>query len=127
MMPMGSERPNMDEIRRFAAFQEEIEARSTRVQAAAAHALDRLLRKAESRDGGQARVIAGFLASIYDPEAFPLDPRLMRSVDVPVSDDMLACLDAVRWGRAELHTLLPNGERRILNVCDAWGLQWPKD
>ena len=117
----------MDEIRRFAAFQEEIEARSTRVQAAAAHALDRLLRKAESRDGGQARVIAGFLASIYDPEAFPLDPRLMRSVDVPVSDDMLACLDAVRWGRAELHTLLPNGERRILNVCDAWGLQWPKD
>ena len=72
-------------------------------------------------------MIAGFLASIYDPEAFPLDPRLMRSVDVPVSDDMLACLDAVRWGRAELHTLLPNGERRILNVCDALGLQWPKD
>lgn len=48
----------------------------------------------------------------------------LRAVDVALSDDMLQCLDALRWGRADLHTLVPDGDRRMQGVIARWGLHW---
>lgn len=92
----------------------------------AAHAYARLLHLAETRDSGQVRRIARFLASTYDGATFPLDPFELRGVDIAISDDMLACLDALRWGKADLFKLVPDGERRVLAVCAAWGFHWPE-
>ena len=39
---------------------------------------------------------------------------------------MLACLDALRGGKADLHKLVPDGARRVLAVYAAWGLKWPE-
>lgn len=100
--------------------------RAARAQAGAAHAYARLLHLAETRDSGQVRCIARFLASTFDGATFPLDPFELRGVDLAISDDMLACLDALRWGKADLFKLVPDGERRVLAVCAAWGLHWPE-
>ena len=83
-----------------------------------------LLCQAGASDGGQARAATHFIAATFDGHVFKLDPFDLRAVDIPVSDDMLACLDALRWGRSDLHTLVPDGERRILAMCSARGLQW---
>ena len=40
---------------------------------------------------------------------------------------MLCCLDALRWGRADLHTLVPNGDARVRAVIDSWGLRCPDE
>ena len=100
--------------------------RAQRAQAQAAQALERLLRLAETRDSGQIRHVACFIASTYNGQVFPLDPFDLRSVDVAISDDMLICLDALRWGKTDLYKLVPDGETRILAMCDTWGLQWPE-
>ena len=93
-------------------------------QAVAAQAFARLLGVAEHRSSGQIRRVALFLASTYNGEAFPFDLFELRTVDVAISDDMLACLDALRWGKADLNKLVPDGDRRVLAVIDAWGLTW---
>ena len=95
------------------------ESRAQRVQGAAAQAMERLLRQAETSDSGQSHAIAHFIAATFDGHVFKFDPFDLRAVDIPVSDDMLACLDALRWGRSDLHTLVPDGERRILAMCSA--------
>jgi hypothetical protein len=95
-------------------------------QAAAAQAYARLLDMAENRDSGQIRRIARYLASTFNGEAFPFDLFELRAVDVVISDDMLACLDALRWAKADLLKLVPDGERRVLAVIEAWGLKWPQ-
>jgi hypothetical protein len=51
----------------------------------------------------------------------------LRAVDIAISDDMLRCLDALRWGRADLHTLVPAGHARVRAVIDRWGLRCPAD
>jgi hypothetical protein len=51
----------------------------------------------------------------------------LRAVDIAISDDMLCCLDALRWGRADLHTLVPDGGARVRSVIDCWGLRWPDE
>jgi hypothetical protein len=33
---------------------------------------------------------------------------------------MLRCLDALRWGRANLYTLVPDGDARMRAVIDRW-------
>lgn len=38
---------------------------------------------------------------------------------------MLCCLDALRWGRADLYTLIHDGDTRVRAVIDRWGLRWP--
>jgi hypothetical protein len=110
----------------FEREQREWDERARQAQAAAAQAYARLLDLAESRDSGQIRRIARFLAGTFDGEAFPFDPFELRAVDVEISDDMLACLDALRWAKADLHNLVPDGEKRVLAVIGAWGLQWPQ-
>jgi hypothetical protein len=94
--------------------------------AAGTHALGRLLHLAEERDSGQIARVARFLASTFNGQAFPFDPFELRAVDVAISDDMLLCLDALRWGRADLHTLVPDGDKRLHAVIARWGLRWPE-
>ena len=88
-------------------------------------AYDRLLTLAEGRASGQIHRIARFLASTYNGEVFPFDCFELRAVDVDISDDMLVCLDALRWAKADLYKLVPDGERRVLAVLEAWGIAWP--
>lgn len=101
------------------------EARGIAAQARAAQAYARLLLLAETRDSGQIRRIVQFLASTFNSTAFPWDPFDLRSLDVAISDDILACLDALRWGKADLYGLIPDGEKRVEAVIDLWGLKWP--
>ncbi|MBA9913582.1 hypothetical protein D7S65_14425 [Ralstonia insidiosa] len=100
--------------------------RASKVQASAAQAYDRLMRLAESSSAGQVHTVARFLASTFDGQAFPLDPFDLRAVEVTISDDMLLCLDALRWGKADLYKLVPDGNARLLAICQAWGLKWPE-
>ena len=99
--------------------------RAAAAQAKAAHAYARLLSLAETHDSGEAGSVARFLAGTYDGEAFPFDLTLMRTVDVAIGDDMLACLDALRWARADLYKLVPDGARRTERVIERWGMKWP--
>jgi hypothetical protein len=102
-------------------------ARSVQATVAGVQAFARLLRMAEEQNSGQIRRIARFLAATYNGEAFRLDLYELRAVDVAISDDMLCCLDALRWGRADLHTLVPDGDARVKAVIELWGLPWPQD
>jgi hypothetical protein len=113
----------MTEPRDFEELQREWDERARSAQATAAQAFGRLLRRAEDSDTGQARRIAQFLAATFDSAAFRWDPLDLRAVDVEISDDMLACLDALRWGKADLWKLVPDGDIRVVAMCQAWGLQ----
>jgi len=108
-------------IARFAEF----ELRSRDATAKGAQAYARLLSVAEREDSGQVRRVAQFIASTYNGRAFPFDVYELRPVDIAISDDMLLCLDALRWARADLHTLVPDGEERVQAVIRHWGLRWP--
>lgn len=112
------------------AFDAEIaiqDARSRQATQAGGQAFARLLKQAEERNSGQIRRIARFLASTYNGHAFPLDPFELRAVDVAISDDMLCCLDALRWGRTDLQALAPDCDARVRAVIERWGLAWPPD
>ena len=98
--------------------------RSRQATQAGAQAFRRLLELAEEGDSGQTGRIARFLAGTYNGHAFPLDLFELRAVDIDISDDMLACVDALRWGRADLHTLVPDGDARLQVLIDRWGLRW---
>ena len=102
------------------------EARSRQATQAAADAFGRLLELAEEQDAGQSRRIARFLAATYNGHAYPFDPFELRAVDVEISDDMLCCLDALRWGRADLYTLVADGAARMRAVINRWGLRRPE-
>lgn len=106
----------LDDLDTFAA-------RSSEATRKGAQAFARLLLLAETRDSGQIPRIARFVAATYNGHAFPLDPFELRAVDVAISDDMLCCLDALRWGRADLHTLIPEGDARVSAVIARWGLR----
>ena len=107
--------------------EQEWKRRATAAQAQAAQAYARLVVLAETRESGQIRRIATFLASTYNGQAFPFDLYELRAVDVDISDDMLVCLDALRWAKADLHDLIPDGDRRLLALIDRWGLEWPAE
>ena len=100
----------------------EWERRALEAQGKAAQALLRLVDVAERYDSGQARRVAGFLASTFNGSAYPFDLFELRTLDVPLADDAIACIDALRWGKADLHKLIPDGERRIAGVLKCWGL-----
>ena len=90
-----------------------------------AQAFERLLHLAEQRSSGQIARAAGFIAATYNGDAFKLNPFELRCVDVAISDDMLLCLDALRWARTDLYRLVPDGDRRVKDVSQRWGLRWP--
>ena len=105
---------------------ERIRRRGSEATSKGAQAFLRLLSLAEQHDSGQARRVARFLAGTYNSEAFPWDCYDLRAVDEAISDDMLLCLDALRWGQADLHTLVPDGDRRLRELIAAWDLKWPE-
>ena len=37
---------------------------------------------------------------------------------------MLICLDALRGGRADLYTLIPDGDARVRALIERWDLRW---
>ena len=76
------------------------------------HADQRLLQLAETSESGEVRRVAFFIAATYNGEAFPFDLFDLRAVDEAISDDMLSCIDALRWGQSDLHSLVPDGDRR---------------
>jgi hypothetical protein len=115
----------MRPLQQIEAALDECQTRSRAATADGARAFARLLRLAEECDSGQIVRVARFLAASYDGQAFALDPFELRTVDVAISDDMLQCLDALRWARADLHTLVPDGNRRLQAVIARWGLRWP--
>ena len=106
---------------------DEYQTRSRAASATGAQAFARLLRLAEERNSGQITRVVRFLAATYNGQAFPLDLFELGAVDVAISDDMLLCLDALRWGRADLYTLVADGDARVRAVIDRWALQWPSD
>ena len=105
----------------------QFDTRSRQATQAGAQAFARLLTLAEERNSGQIPRIARFLAATYNGQAFPFDLFELRAVDIAISDDMMSCLDALRWGRADLHTLVPDGDARMRAVIARWGLRWPGD
>ena len=110
----------MDEFDKQLAREQEWEARAQQVQAKAAQAYLRLVELAERSDTGQARRVARFLASTFNGERYPFDLFELRVLDVALSDDALVCIDALRWGKADLYKRLPDGERRIAAVITSW-------
>ena len=103
------------------------EPRSRDAAAAGALAFARLLELAEQRNSGQIVRVVHFIAATYNGQAFTFDLFDLRALDIDISDDMLRCLDALRWARADLYTLVPDGDARVRSVIDRWGLQWPDD
>lgn len=103
------------------------EQRAIAAQAKAAQAYAPLIDLAETRDSGQIRIVARFIAGTFDSEAFVFNPFDLRMVDVDISDDMLACLDALRWGKADLHKLVPDGRTRVLAIYKEWNLSGEED
>ena len=95
------------------------DARARRSTAEGGHAFERLLRIAERTDNGQARAVAMFVAAAVGYCRF--DMYCLQPVDVEISDDMLACLDAVRWGKAPLPNLVADGWERAEAVSRSWG------
>jgi hypothetical protein len=100
--------------------------RAQEATAKGAQAFGRLLSLTEHHDSGQIRRVAQFIASTYNGQAFPFDLYELRAVDIEISDEMLLCLDALRWARADLHTLVPDGDERVQAVIRNWGLRWPE-
>lgn len=83
----------------------------------------RLLVRAEQSDTGQARTVANFLASTYNGRAYHFDLYELRNLDVPISDDVLVCLDALRWRLSDLFDLAPNGLSRVEAVIKTWRIK----
>ncbi len=103
------------------------EPRSRDATATGAQAFARLLALAERRNSGQIARVVQFIAATYNGPALAFDLFDLRALDIDISDDMLRCLDALRWARADLYTLVPDGDARVRAVIDRWGLPWPDD
>lgn len=101
------------------ANQADWDARARRSTADGGRAFERLLRIAERSETGQARSVAMFIAATVGHCRF--DMYCLRPVDVEISDDMLACLDAIRWSKAQLPDLVEDGWERAEAVSEQWG------
>ena len=121
-MDKDGPKPNFD-VGALGALLGDYEQRSAAAQGKAAHAYERLLHLAETRDSGQIAKVAQFLAATFNGTHFHFDLFDLRTLDVEVSDDMLCALDALRWGKADLCQLVPDGQKRIEAVISQWGLR----
>jgi hypothetical protein len=80
--------------------------------------LDRLLRRAEERDLRHRRDILAFVAAIWNNR--PLALATLRGLEQSVGDDMLAVLDAFRYGRLNLVEHVEGGPRRVTRALKDW-------
>jgi hypothetical protein len=101
------------------------QARSRDATSRGAEAYARLLALTEHHDSGQIVRVARFIASTYNGQVFSFDLFDLRTLDVAISDDMLLCLDALRWGVADLYKLVPDGDARVRSLIDRWQLRSP--
>lgn len=108
------------DLRAVFAESEVWDQRAVEAQAKAAHAFARLLEIAETSQAGQAGRVAQFLASAFDGRVYPYNLFDLRTVDVCIGDDMLVCLDALRWAKTDLFNLVPDGYKRVLAIVKAW-------
>ncbi len=125
-LPKPQKAPEVDLeaiIAKQVADEHEWSRRATAVQAQAAHAFARLLEIAENSDTGQARRVSRFIAGTFNGRAYPFDLYDLRGLDVAIGDDMLVCLDALRWAKADLFNLVPNGETRVKGVIKSWDIK----
>ena len=116
----------MDEFGKIRDELERLRLRSSEATAKGGQAFARLLTLAETRNSGQIPRVAQFIASTYNGQAFPFDLFELRALDIEISDDMLLCLDALRWGKTDLYRLIADGDRRVRDLIDLWGLKWPE-
>lgn len=92
------------------------DSRAVHARGLATLSLERLLDHAQLDTSSAGRRVARFLASLSDAQTWPLDLSDLTCVDVGVSDDMLVCLDALRWNKGPLFELLTHGEARLQAV-----------
>jgi hypothetical protein len=81
-------------------------------------ALDRLLRRVEGRDLRHRRDILSFVAAVWNNK--PLALATLRGLEQSVGDDMLAVLDAFRYGRLNLVEHVEGGPRRVTRALKDW-------
>lgn len=84
-------------------------------------ALERLLGVAEAARSRHTADVVAFLALVRDNGAMPL--RLLRGLDTPLADDMLAVLDAYRHARLDLLANVPGGAQRLARAV--WARRQP--
>ncbi len=113
----------MTQPKTFTDALDPFEPRSRDATAIGAQAFARLLVLAEQRNSGQIVGVVQFIACTYNGQAFAFDPFELRALDIDISNDMLRCLDALRWACADLYTLVPDGDARVRGVIDRWDLQ----
>jgi len=65
--------------------------------ASKSQAFERLLTLGERYDSVQVLQVVRFLSRTFNGEAFPFELFERLAVDADVSDDVLLCLDALRW------------------------------
>jgi hypothetical protein len=76
------------------------------------------------RDSGQCRIVAGFLAGLYNGQRFPFDLTDLRCVDDAIFEDCMALLrmDA-RQCEQEVHNYFDNGNERWEKMIQDWKLE----
>lgn len=101
------------------ARERDYEERGRLITAQAAQAFNRLLQRATGPDSGQAGRVAAFIATVVGRAKF--DIYELRALDVEISDDVLVCMDAIRWGKVHLTETVPGGLERAEAICREWG------
>lgn len=94
------------------------EKRARRAHANGAKAFERLLRIAEGSGTGQASKVAEFVAATVGHVRF--DMFNLRAVDLAISDDILICLEVIRWGKFPITHLVADGQVRVERVSYEW-------
>lgn len=87
-------------------------------------AFERLLALTESGDPDQTQSIAKFLAVIWG--ASLLDPSALSDLDPKIGDDCIAVLNALRWGRLRVSTMVADANVRVPRTLRAWHVLEPE-
>ena len=101
------------------------ESRASEATNKGALALERLLDLAETRQSGQIERIASFLGGVWNGKRH-FDLYDLRALDVEISDDMLAVIDALRWAKVSIGEMVQDGDRRIQSVLSGWNMYGPE-
>lgn len=110
-----------EEQKKWEREMKERDARADKATEKGAAALDRLLSLAETRDSGQIPRIASFIGACWNGRRH-FDLFDLRMLDVKISDDMIAVIDALRWRRKDIDNMFPDANMRIVRVLERWGM-----
>lgn len=90
---------------------------------AAIAALERLVLVAQGHSG-QCKIVAAFLAALYNSNRFPLRPYELRGLDRELRDDVLTVMQLDMQGYAEVHRYFKDGSRLWETaIIDRWELE----